>query len=263
MKQYTTIITKIENSVAKIWLNRPQVKNAMDDRMIFELQDILRVLNDDRNVRIIVLTGRGETFCAGADLKWMQHAQQLSFEENYKDSLKLSECFYELYNNRKITIAAINGDAYGGALGLICACDLSFCNSTVSFAFSEVKLGLIPATIVSYVIRKIGRNHTMELMLSGKKIDGLGAERIGLVNKTLNDKDFEIFIEEYIRSLLNNAPHAQQNIKHLINYLDSKEINKELIKETAEFIANARISDEAKEGITAFFEKRYPVWTKE
>jgi methylglutaconyl-CoA hydratase len=260
MNHLKTIEVSKKVHVAYVFLNRPEVHNALNETMMGELTDTYRSLNHDKKIRLIVLQGRGSSFCAGADLQWMVNAQSLPFEQNFEDSLSLARCFYEIYTSKKITLAIIHGTAYGGANGLVAACDYAMCGRSTSFAFSEVRLGLIPATIAPYVIRKIGVTHAKDLMISAQKFSGTEAEKIGMVNTCIEDDTMSSFAESFIQSLLENAPRAQQNIKQLIHYLAGREINKELVYETAEFIANARITEEAKEGIKAFFEKRNPSW---
>ena len=262
MNHFKTIELIKKEHVAYIFLNRPDVHNALNEILISEITREFQSINADKDIRLIVLQGNGESFCAGADLQWMAKAQEMPFEQNFEDSMNLAKCFFEIYSSKKITLAVIHGSSFGGANGFVTACDYAICSHSTVFAFTEIKLGLIPATIAPYVILKMGMTNAKDLMISAQRIKGKEAERIGLVNCSVDDKALEEYSKEFISSLLENAPKAQQNIKQLIHYLSGREINKGLVYETAEFIANARITSEAREGINAFFEKRKPSWVE-
>ena len=184
---YHTLEIERNYHISTIWLNRPEVRNAFNDVMINELVSAFKAEEERDDIRAIVLRGRGKVFCAGADLNWMRSSAQFGYEENYRDSICLAECFQQVYNCAKPTLAIVHGAAMGGAIGLIAACDFAFCEAEALFALSEIKLGIVPATISPYVIKRIGEYHARELMLTGKRINGTAAEQYKLVNKCFND----------------------------------------------------------------------------
>lgn len=246
--------------MATIWFNRPAVHNALNDIMIEEFLSSLRSLNARENIRIVLIRARGESFCAGADIRWLQKAGIRNREENYRDSLALATCFHELHTSRKLTVALVQGAAYGGANGFIAACDLAFATRDAVFAFPEVRMGLIPATIAPYVLKKTGHRKSLELMLTGLEFNGTVAEEIGLVNKALPAEEFESYVGNFILNLQHAAPVAQQETKSMLNRLAVPVIDEKLIEQSAALLANIRLSDEALEGMNAFLEKRAPKW---
>jgi methylglutaconyl-CoA hydratase len=253
------IITETEGTVARIWLNRPESRNALNSAMLEELHFALQEINHDEQFRIIILCGRGNSFCSGADLKWMEQASRLSPEDNYRDSQWPAKCFHELFASPKITLAGIHGVAFGGALGLIAACDLAVSAENTVFAFSEVKLGLIPATIAPYIFHKAGDNRVMEYLLTGRKFGASEAEMLGLINRCVPEGQLEQSLQDLTIELLQAAPVAQRSIKRLFRSLcvtpDSSTLDL-----TASLLAETRVSEEAREGIRAFLEKRQPGW---
>jgi len=255
-----TILTEVQGSIAHIWLNRPAVHNALNKTMINEFLMTIRSLNDDPAVRIIIISGKGPSFCAGADMNWMQQATDLTPEENLNECNSLARCFYEVFLSRKITITLIHGAAIGGALGLISASDIAFADNSAEFALSEVRFGLVPATIAPYVIRKTGYAKARELMLTGRKFNASEAKHIGLINKVLSEEALESFTRKVIDDILHSAPLAQEAIKTYLNSLEAFKIEKTLIDLSAKLIAETRIAPEAIEGINAFHEKRRPQW---
>jgi methylglutaconyl-CoA hydratase len=260
MMNQQTIITDIQGPVAYIWLNRPGSRNALDKPMQEELFSVMERINNDTNIRIVSLRGMGPSFCAGADLGWMQQACGLTKEENYKDSILLARCFHALYTSPKIIVAGIHGAALGGALGLISVCDMAVTTNTAVFAFSEVKLGLIPATVAPYVLRKGVNSRIMEYLLTGRKFSGSEAVSLGLVNRSVPEEQFEQVQEDLISELLKAAPAAQIKIKELIRAITGFAPDSSMMGRTASLLAETRVSEEATEGIRAFLEKRQPRW---
>ncbi len=253
----------VKKETASVLLNRPKVRNALNKEMMSQLIEILVYLRKQQEIRFVILEGRGNIFCSGADLKWMQQAAGMSLEDNFDESLLLAKCIHHIYKTEKITIAKVHGGAYGGAIGMMAACDFACCTANTSFALSEVKLGLIPAVIAPYVLRRVGISNAKELMLTARKFNGTDAEKYGLVNKCLkNEEELSVHIHNLIAELRHTAPKAQQQLKSLLNNLLFSEINDTTINHTAEIIANARLTGEAKEGVSAFLQKRTPRWSE-
>jgi len=260
MMNTQTIITEIGGPLACLWLNRPGVRNALNKQMLEELFSAIENINSNPAIRIVSLRGRGPSFCAGADLAWMQKAPGLSGEENYRESILLAQCFHALYSSPKIMVAGIHGAALGGAIGLVTACDMAITTNTTVFAFSEVKLGLIPATVAPYLLRKSSSGKIMEYLLTGRKFSGHEAASIGLVNRSVPDEQFEQVHDDLLNELLRAAPDAQLKIKELIRSLTGSAPDITIMARTASLLAEARVSEEAREGIQTFLEKRQPNW---
>jgi methylglutaconyl-CoA hydratase len=260
MMNSQTIITEISGPLARLWLNRPGVRNALDNQMLEDLFSAIEKINSNPAIRIVSLRGMGPSFCAGADLGWMQKAQGLSKDENYRESNLLAQCFHALYNSPKIIVAGIHGAALGGAIGLVSASDIAITTNTTVYAFSEVKLGLIPATVAPYLLRKSSGGKIMEYLLTGRKFSGHDAVSIGLVNRSVPDEQFEQVHEDLLTELLKAAPDAQLKIKELIRSLTGFAPDMTIMAKTASLLAETRVSEEATEGIRAFLEKRQPGW---
>ena len=259
MTNQPSILTEIKGPVAHVFLNRPEFHNALNAKMIQALLEQLEILDNNRSIRIIALRGMGNSFCAGADLNWMRMAQHLSEEENYRECQLLAKAFYSLYKSSKITVAFIHGNIFGGAIGLVASCDMAIASTNAVFAFSEVRMGLVPATIMPYVLNKTG-NRVVERMLTGMKFKSGDAEAIGLVNAVVQDEPFESALNETLAGLLEAAPEAQGRIKLQARTLIMPAITEDLVNHTASLLAETRISKEALEGLGAFYEKRKPAW---
>jgi methylglutaconyl-CoA hydratase len=255
-----TIITEITGPLARLWLNRPGMRNALDRQMLEELFSAIEKINDNHAIRIVSLRGMGSSFCAGADLGWMQKAHGLSGEENYRESMLLAQCFHAIYTSPKIIVAGIHGAALGGAIGLVSASDIAISTNTTVFGFSEVKLGLIPATVAPFLLRRSCGGKMMEYLLTGRKFSGYDAVSIGLINKSVPDEQFEQAHEDLLSELLKAAPDAQLKIKELIRSLTGSAPDMTIMARTASLLAETRVSEEAREGIQAFLEKRQPGW---
>ena len=262
MKSYQNIEFDLENNIGTVWLNRPEKHNAMNAEMIAEIIDCFFEINNMSEVRIVLLRGRGKSFCAGADLNYMKGIAEFGYDENYHDSLQLAKCFNVIYTCQKPTIAIVQGAAIGGANGLLAACDFVYCTDETKFAFSEVKLGIVPATISPYVVKRIGEYGARDLMLTGRRFLGKEAEYYRLVNKSLPAEELEDQINSTIKVLMSSGPDAiaackllLYNISNKINFVDS-------IDYTANLIAELRASKEGQEGMAAFLEKRKPNWVK-
>ena len=260
MKIYETIEFELQDSIGTIWLNRPDLHNALNQQMISEVIDCIDYINNDSSVRIVVLRGKGKSFCAGADLNYMKGIATFGFEENYQDSLKLAKCFHAIYTCKKPTIAVVQGAAIGGANGLLAACDFVFCADDTKFAFSEVKLGIAPATISPYVAKRIGEYGSRDLMISGRRFTGKEAEWYRLVNKSLPAEELDSHVQTVINNLMTSGPDAMAACKNLIYNISNKLTFEESIDYTARLIAELRASNEGQEGMASFLEKRKPNW---
>ena len=259
MTNQSSIFTEIKGPVAHVFLNRPDMHNALDGTMIRALTLQLETLANNGSIRIIALRGRGNSFCTGADLNWMQKARYLSHEENLKECRLLANCFYTLYKSNKITAAFIHGNIFGGGIGLAASCDLAIATTNATWAFSEIRLGLIPAVIMPYVLKKAG-NSVVERMLAGRKFTSEDAEEMGLVNDVVPEPVLESAMEDAFAGLLDAAPEAQRKVKQEGRAMSMPAITEDLVNHTATLLAETRISQEALEGLAAFTEKRKPVW---
>ncbi len=260
MTSYTTIKLSTANGIAHITLNRPDIRNAFNEVMIAELTDAFKQTAKMNDIRVIILKGDGKSFCAGADLNWMRDVSKYSFEQNFAESYRLSECFYAIYSSPKPTIAVVHGAAIGGANGLLAACDIAVCDHETVFSLSEVKIGIVPACISPYVIKRVGEYGARELMLTGRRINGMEAESYKLVNKSLPATEIEAYIDQMIQMLLTSGPAAITHCKNLIDKVVNHIDLNEALTYTAQMIAEIRASEEGQEGMAAFLEKRKPGW---
>jgi methylglutaconyl-CoA hydratase len=234
----------------------------MNDIMIAELTDVFGCLSGEEDLRLIFLRGKGKSFCAGADLNYMKNIASYSAEENFNDSMKLAQLFSSVYDCKVPVIAVVHGSCFGGANGLIAACDIAITSIHTVFAFSEVKLGLVPATIAPFVIGRIGEYGAKELMMTGKRFNGEEALKWKLVNHAIADNDMETEVEKWKTLILSNGPTAVRTTKELIRRLvNVRHDAKETMDDTAKLIARLRSSDEGQEGMSSFLEKRKPNWT--
>jgi methylglutaconyl-CoA hydratase len=263
MKTFETIEFELNGSIGTVWLNRPDVHNALNEKMISEIISCYEEINTMAEVRIVILRGRGKSFCAGADLNYMKGIATFGFEENYQDSKRLAKCFNIIYTCVKPTIAIVHGAAIGGANGLLAACDFVYCTDDTKFAFSEVKLGIAPATISLYVLKRIGEFGSRDLMITGRRFTGKEAEWYRLANKSLPAEEIDNHVNEIIKTLLTSGPDAISACKKLIYDVSNKLNFDEAIDYTAKTIAELRASKEGQEGMASFLEKRKPNWVIE
>jgi methylglutaconyl-CoA hydratase len=260
-KSYRTIRVSREGQTVGLWLNRPEVHNAFNALMIGELRDALRSLKADASARVVVLSGQGASFCAGADLNWMREIIRFSYEQNLQESLDLAEFLYELYSLPKPTIARVNGAAIGGGAGFVAACDIVVASSEAKFGLSEVKIGLVPACIAPYVLRKTGEGWGRQYFLTGERFDAERGRDIGLVHIVVKPEEMDSRIEELIGRLLTSGPESMAKAKELLERVPGMSFE-EAQRFTAEMIAGLRTSPEGQEGMAAFLEKRKPQWQK-
>lgn len=245
-----------------VWLtlNRPAIHNAFDDCQIAELTTALQELAEDDAVRVVVLTGAGRSFSAGADLNWMRRTASYSEKENLRDANALAELMKVLNELSKPTVARVNGAALGGGTGLVSCCDIVVASTDASFGTTEVRLGIIPAVIGPYVVAAIGSRQARRLMLTGERITAEEAARIGLVHEVVAPDRLDAMVETIVSHLSKGGPHAIAAAKRLVHDLSARPIDQGLIDETAREIATLRTSPEAREGLGAFLEKRKPGW---
>jgi methylglutaconyl-CoA hydratase len=248
-----------KDGVARVTLNRPEVRNAFDDALISQLGKAFKELGGDPSVRVVVLAGNGPAFCAGADLNWMKRMSGYSREQNLADARALAEMLAALDRMPKPTIARVHGPAFAGGTGLVAACDIAVGTPEAKFCFSEAKLGLSPATISPHVMRAIGVRAARRYFLTAEVFDAAEAHRIGLLTILSGDIDTEI--QNLLKHLLAGGPEAMQKIKQLIRDVAGRGVDDALIGDTAGRIAEIRASAEGREGIASFLEKRKPAWT--
>lgn len=254
-----------ERGVATITLNRPEIHNAFNDELISSLTKKFKEINSDDSVQVVVLTGAGKSFCAGADLNWMKSMIDYSEEENIKDSQALSDLFQTINQCSRPVIGKINGAALGGGAGLVAVCDYVLASEKALFGFTEVMLGLVPAVISPFVIAKIGESNARATFLTGERFDAPKASSLGLVHQVSLERHFHNDCDELVKKFLRPAPGAQVAAKSLIQNVVAleKESYETLSKYTCETIAKRRVSNEGQEGMNALLEKRRPNWKKE
>jgi len=256
---YRTILYSMAGHVARIFFNRPDVHNAFDSTLIREVDDAVGLAARDGSVRVVIVSGMGKSFCAGADLNWMREVIRFSFEQNLQESLEIAEVMHKIYTLPKPTIARVHGAAIGGGNGFLSACDIVVASEEAKFGLSEVKLGLVPAAISPYVILRIGEGRAREYFLTGERVSAQRAYEIGLVNRVVPADKLDETVNSIVSSLLSSGPKALASCKELLR--SAARMTLEEAKEyTARMIANLRVSQEGQEGMAAFLEKRKPKW---
>lgn len=250
----------IAHRVAVVWMAREKVRNAFNETMIAELTTTFAQLGADAGVRAIVLAGKGPAFCAGADLDWMRRMSGYTPEENRADARRLAEMLRTIYLTPKPVIARVHGDAYAGGTGLVAACDIAFAATGASFCLSETKLGLVPATISPYVIRAMGESAARRYFLTAEKFDAAEAFRIGLVHDLAPHEALDAKINDTLGALMLASTHAVAEAKRLVRDVAGRAIDEALVTDTAERIAQIRASDDGREGVRSFLDKRKPRW---
>jgi methylglutaconyl-CoA hydratase len=253
----------IAHRVAVVWMAREKVRNAFNETMIAELTDTFTRLGADAGVRAIVLAGRGPAFCAGADLDWMRRMSSYTLDENRADARALADMLRTIYLCPKPTIARVHGDAYAGGIGLVAVCDIAYAATTASFCLSETKLGLIPATISPYVLKAMGANAARRYFLTAEKFDAAEAFRIGLVHDIAPPDNLDAVVNETLGALMLTSDHAAREAKRLVREISGRAIDDALVADTAERIAQTRASEDGREGVRSFLDKRKPRWVAE
>lgn len=257
---YQTLDVTISERVATITLNRPEVRNAFNETTIAEITQAFRAVGADGGVRAVVLAANGPAFCAGADLNWMKKMAGYTHDENRADAAQLAEMLRTIYSCPKPVVAKIQGDCYAGGMGLAAACDIAIASENVNFCLSEVKLGLIPATISPYVIKSMGENAARRYFLTAERFSAQEAHRIGFVHQAVAADALDAATAEIVKALVTNSPNAVKEAKRLVQDVAGQPLTDALIADTAERIADIRSSDEGKEGVRSFLEKRKPNW---
>lgn len=256
----TVLVERQSNGVVNLILNRPEVHNAFDDQMISALNQTLIQLDNDQTVRVVLLSGRGKHFSAGADINWMERMTSYSLEENYTDALQLALLMKNLNNLSKPTIALVQGVAFGGGAGLVACCDIAIASEEASFRFSEVLLGLIPSVISPYVINAIGERAARRYFLTAEKFSAAEAKGLGLIHEVTTRDNLSLVANKFSLQFLANSPMAMSAAKDLIRTTCRGEINNAMERETSHRIAQIRVSPEGQEGLHAFLQKRTPSW---
>jgi methylglutaconyl-CoA hydratase len=250
----------IAGGVARVTLNRPELRNAFDDALIARLTQAFTQLKDDSAVRVVVLAGNGPAFCAGADLNWMKRMAAYGYDENRADAQALATMLATLDRLPKPTIARVHGPVFAGGTGLVAACDIAVGTPEAKFCLSEAKLGLSPATISPYVVRAMGERLARRYFLTAEVFGAEEAYRIGMLSALVPAADLDREIESLVNNLLAGGPEAQAKIKDMIRAVANRPVDDALAAETAKRIAEIRVSPEGREGIASFLEKRKAAW---
>jgi methylglutaconyl-CoA hydratase len=259
-RAYTALKLETRNAIALVTLDRPEVHNAFDERLIAELTRALRAAEADENVRAIVLLGAGASFCAGADLNWMREMAGFSKAENLTDAKALCAMLATLATLAKPTVARVHGAAFGGGAGLVACCDVAIAARDATFAFSEARLGLVPAAISPYVVEAIGARAARRLFLTGERFAAAEAYRIGLVHELVPAEELDARINALLGFLVTAGPRAQGEVKSLVRAVAHRPIDDRVVADTARRIARVRATPEGKEGVAAFLAKRRATW---
>jgi methylglutaconyl-CoA hydratase len=256
----TNLITSVAHHVGRITLNRPDVRNAFNDDVISELTQAFKDMGSRPDVRCIVLAAEGSAFCAGADLNWMRRMADYSYDENLADAGKLAQMLHTIAVCPKPTVARVQGDAYAGGTGLIAACDIAVAVDAAQFCISEVKIGLIPATISPYLIRAMGVRAAQRYWLTAERFSASTAKQMGLVSEVATPDGLDAALDKICSALCLASPEAVRITKKLIDSVVEKPITHELIAHTVKEIAVARTTTHGREGVQAFLQKRLPSW---
>jgi methylglutaconyl-CoA hydratase len=257
------VLTQIdEYGNVTVTLNRPDVHNAFDPEMVRALTFVLQDIAKDDSIRAVVIAGAGKSFCAGADIAHMRKSAKFTKAENQRNAAESARMFHSLYTLNKPTIAAVHGAVRGGGCGIVAACDIAIAARTATFRLSEVKIGVIPSMISPYVIAAMGERHARRYMLSGEEFDCAEAWRTGLVHDLVEEQELATRVGEMLGQLYSSGPRAMHAVKQMIPRSAHSLIGPDIVRQTAEGIAEIRATPEAQEGLTAFLEKRKPSWTE-
>jgi len=258
--EFTTLTVNLAGHVATVTLNRPDVRNAFNETVIAELTGAFRALGEEADVRVIVLAANGSAFCAGADLNWMKKMAMYSNDENRADALTLANMLHTIWACPKPVVARIQGDTYAGGVGLAAVCDIAVAAEHAHFCLSEARLGLLPATISPYVIRAMGEQAARRYFITAERFDAAEALRLGFVHAVVPAEGLDAKVQEIAAALVANSPNAVRESKRLVQEVAGRVIDDDLLADTAERIAKIRASEEGREGVRSFLEKRSPAW---
>ena len=253
--QYTTLDLQVENLIATVCLNRPSIRNAFNEVLIAELSSAFIDLQQREDVKAVILSANGKSFCAGADLSWMKAMASYTYEENIADAQSLAKMLEILYRFPKPIIARVQGDAYGGGVGLVAVCDIVVASEDAHFCLSEARLGLLPGTISPYVIRALGEQACRRYFITSERFSAAEAHRHGFVHVLTSSAKLDEEVQKFCDSLLQNGPAAVMACKKLVQDYASQEIDKDLIQDSVKRIAEIRCSQEAQERMKSFLEK--------
>jgi methylglutaconyl-CoA hydratase len=261
MTNYQHIETEQRGAVRWLWLNRPEVRNAFNDVLISEIAAAFAEVETSAETRVVVVAARGPAFCAGADLNWMRSMAAFSHGDNHADALRVARMFAAVHACSRPVIARVQGDAFGGGVGLVAACDIAVAVEAASFVLSEVKLGIVAATISPHVVRAMGARQAARYMLTAEKFSAAQARDLGLVHEVTLSESLDREVERLVHHLLTASPAALAATKRLLADVVEAPMDDVLLAATAKCIADARVSPEGREGIAAFLEKRAPSWS--
>ena len=257
---YQTLTITVADKVATVTLNRPELRNAFNEQAIAELALAFDELGRNELVRAIVLAANGPAFCAGADLNWMKKMAGYSHDENLADASRLADMLRTIYLCPKPVVAKVQGDCYAGGMGLVAACDIVVAAEGVNFCLSEVKLGLIPATISPYVIKAMGEQAARRYFITAERFDAAAAQRMGFAHEVVVAENLDVTVAGLVKSLVSNSPNAVAEAKKLVRDVVDLPVTDALLADTAGRIAAIRASNEGREGVASFLEKRKPNW---
>jgi methylglutaconyl-CoA hydratase len=257
---YQTLTLSIADKVATVTLNRPDLRNAFNEHTIAELALVFDELGRNELVRVVVLAANGPAYCAGADLNWMKKMAGYSHAENQADAARLADMLRTIYLCPKPVVAKVQGDCYAGGMGLVAVCDVVVASDAANFCLSEVKLGLVPATISPYVIKAMGEQAARRYFLTAERFDAREAHRIGMAHEVVTPEELDSAVLAIVTALSKNSPHAVREAKKLVREVVGKPVDDALLADTASRIAEIRASDEGREGVASFLEKRKPTW---
>ncbi|MDY6976993.1 MAG: enoyl-CoA hydratase/isomerase family protein [Pseudomonadota bacterium] len=260
--EQSVIYSVDERNIATVTLNRADKHNAFNDEMIIELTRLFKKAGEDENVRALVLRAEGKSFSAGADLNWMKKMASYTEAQNESDALALATMLQTLYKMPKPTIARVQGAAFGGAVGLIACCDIAIGSKLSKFCLSEVKIGLIPATISPYVVEAMGARVCRRYFQTAEVFSARRARRLGLLSESVTEDELDSTIDDIVSNILKNGPKAVAKAKDLVQWVSMQEIDNALLTKTSKLIAQVRTSDEGQEGLSAFLEKRNASWVE-
>lgn len=260
MSLYRHIEVEQRGAVRWLWLNRPEVRNAFNDALVADIAAAFADVEASADTRVVVVAARGPAFCAGADLNWMRSMAALGHVDNHADALKVARMFHAVHSCSRPVIGRVQGDAFGGGVGLAAACDVVVAADSANFILSEVKLGLVAATISPHVVRAMGARHAARYMLTAEKFDALRARELGLVHEIAVADALDREVDRLVQHLLSASPAALAATKRLLADVVEAPMDDVLLAATAKCIADARVSAEGREGIGAFLDKRAPGW---